>query len=157
MNAPLVISPFPVIWFGWVCCCTHPQWMTGNGQLTRGVFMVNDCLRNPHFRCLFVTIADFGPANVIFGKSIRGSLFYYCRIYQNKGFCIMWTNLIKIFLLPWSRSYQNYCFSVQNSLSLRIALLKKQITLLTLRHTLVAFINRQKYCLNIFLFRNKKW
>ena len=50
MNALLVSYPFPVIRFGWVCCCTHPQGMTGNGQLTRGTFMINDFLRNPHFR-----------------------------------------------------------------------------------------------------------
>ena len=26
-------SPFQVIAFGWVCCCTHPKVMTGNGKL----------------------------------------------------------------------------------------------------------------------------
>ena len=49
LNAPLVSCPFPVIRFGWVCCCTHPKRMTGNGQLTRGAFGINDLLRNPHF------------------------------------------------------------------------------------------------------------
>ena len=49
MNAPLVSCPFPVIRFGWVCCCTHPKRMTGNGQLTRCAFRINDLLRNPHF------------------------------------------------------------------------------------------------------------
>ena len=29
----------------------HPKRMTGNGQLTRGAFIINDSLRNPHFRC----------------------------------------------------------------------------------------------------------
>ena len=52
MNAPLVNCTFPVITFGWVCCCTHPKVMTGNGQLTRGAFMINDFLRNLHFRCI---------------------------------------------------------------------------------------------------------
>ena len=28
---------------------THPEVMTGNGQLTRGAFIINDFLRNPHF------------------------------------------------------------------------------------------------------------
>ena len=50
MNAPLVSCPFPVIRFGWVCCYIHPQRMTENGQLTRGAFITNDCLRNLHFR-----------------------------------------------------------------------------------------------------------
>ena len=49
MNAPLVSCPLPVIRFGWVCCCTHPRRMTGNGQLRRGAFKIDDCLRNPHF------------------------------------------------------------------------------------------------------------
>ena len=49
LNAPLVSCPFPVIRFGWVCCCTHPKRMTGNGQLTRGAFGINDLLRNPQF------------------------------------------------------------------------------------------------------------
>ena len=46
MNAPLVSCPLPVITFG---CCTYPKVMTGNGQLTRGAFIINDFLRNPHF------------------------------------------------------------------------------------------------------------
>ena len=49
MNAPLIGCPFPFIRFGWVFCCIHPQRMTGNEQLTRGAFIINDCLRNPHF------------------------------------------------------------------------------------------------------------
>ena len=52
MNAPLVSCPFPFIRFGWVCCCTHPKQMTVNGQLTRGAFIINDFLRNPHFNKL---------------------------------------------------------------------------------------------------------
>ena len=50
MNACLVSCPFPVIHFWWVCCCTHPKRMTGNGQLTRGAFIINDFLRNPDFK-----------------------------------------------------------------------------------------------------------
>ena len=49
MNAFLVSCPFLVITFGWVQQQTHPKVMTGNGQLTRGAFMMNDFLRNPHF------------------------------------------------------------------------------------------------------------
>ena len=49
LNAPLVSCPFPVIHFGWVCCCTYPKRMTGNGQLTTGAFRINVLLRNPHF------------------------------------------------------------------------------------------------------------
>ena len=52
MNAPLVCCPFPVIHFGWVQQQTHPKRMTGNGQLTRSAFIINDVndfLRNPHF------------------------------------------------------------------------------------------------------------
>ena len=51
MNAPLVSCPFPVIRFGWVQLQqqTHPKWMSGNGQLTKGAFIINDFLRNPHF------------------------------------------------------------------------------------------------------------
>ena len=30
----------------------RPKVMTGNGQLTRGPFMINDFLRNPHFKRL---------------------------------------------------------------------------------------------------------
>ena len=30
LNAPLVSCPIPVIRFGWVCCCTHPERMTAN-------------------------------------------------------------------------------------------------------------------------------
>ena len=52
MNVPLVSCPFPVLTFRWVCCCTHPKVMTGNGQLTRGAFIINDFLRNPHFSLL---------------------------------------------------------------------------------------------------------
>ena len=51
MNESSVSCPFPVIIFGWVCCCTRPERMTENGQLTRGEFIINDSLRNPHFRC----------------------------------------------------------------------------------------------------------
>ena len=50
MDAPLVSCPFPVIRFEWVQQQTHPKRMTGNGQLTRGAFRINDLLRNPHFR-----------------------------------------------------------------------------------------------------------
>ena len=42
MNAPLVSCPFPVIVFGCVQQQTHPKVMTGNGQLTRGAFIIND-------------------------------------------------------------------------------------------------------------------
>jgi hypothetical protein len=49
MNSPLVSCPFPVIPFGWMQQLTHPKVMTGNGQLTRGTFIINDFLRNPHF------------------------------------------------------------------------------------------------------------
>ena len=49
MNEPLVSCPFPVINFWWVCCCTHPKVTTENGQMTRGAFIINDFLRNPHF------------------------------------------------------------------------------------------------------------
>ena len=50
MNAPLVSCPFPVITLGWVRQQTHPKGMTGNGQLTKGAFIIiSDCLRNPHF------------------------------------------------------------------------------------------------------------
>ena len=38
---------FQVITFGWICCCIHPKVTTG--QLTRGAFIINDFLRNPHF------------------------------------------------------------------------------------------------------------
>ena len=31
------------------CKQTHPKRMTGNGQLTRGAFRINDLLRNPNF------------------------------------------------------------------------------------------------------------
>ena len=31
--------------------------MTGNGQLTRGAFIINDLLRNPHI-CEFVRVQD---------------------------------------------------------------------------------------------------
>ena len=34
---------------GWVSCCTHPKVITGNGQLTRSVFIIIDFLRNLHF------------------------------------------------------------------------------------------------------------
>ena len=30
--------------------CTHPKVMTANGQLTRGTFIINDFLWNPHFK-----------------------------------------------------------------------------------------------------------
>ena len=49
MNAPLASCPFPVITFGWVQQQTHPKVMTGNGQLTRGAFIINEFLKNPHF------------------------------------------------------------------------------------------------------------
>ena len=47
MNAP---CPFPVITFGRVQQPTHQKVMTGDGQLTRCAFIINDFLRNPHFR-----------------------------------------------------------------------------------------------------------
>ena len=58
MNAPLV-SCFQVILFWRVCCCTHPKRITGNGHLTRGAFIINDLLRNPHFsdEC-FLTVGN---------------------------------------------------------------------------------------------------
>ena len=30
----------------------HPNVMTGNGQLKRGAFIINDFLRNPYFKSL---------------------------------------------------------------------------------------------------------
>ena len=42
------VNKQPTTTFGWVCCCTHPKVMTGNGQLTCGAFIINDFLRNPH-------------------------------------------------------------------------------------------------------------
>ena len=51
MNAPLVRCPFQVITIRWVQQQTHPKVMTGNGQLTRGAFIINDFLRNLHFSC----------------------------------------------------------------------------------------------------------
>ena len=48
LNATLFSCPFQFIRFGWVCC-NHPKRMTGNGQLTRGAFRINDLLRNPYF------------------------------------------------------------------------------------------------------------
>ena len=44
MNAPLVSCPFAVITFGWVQQQTYPKVMTGNGQLTRGAFIINEFL-----------------------------------------------------------------------------------------------------------------
>ena len=49
LNAPLISCPIPVIRFGWVCCCTHPERMNRIGQLTRGAFRINDLLWNPYF------------------------------------------------------------------------------------------------------------
>ena len=49
LNAPLASCPIPVIRFGRVCCCTHPEWMTGIGQRTRGAFRIKDLLWNPYF------------------------------------------------------------------------------------------------------------
>ena len=40
MNAPLVSCPFPVIKICWVPYCTRLTLMTGNGQLTRGAFVM---------------------------------------------------------------------------------------------------------------------
>jgi hypothetical protein len=60
MNAPLVSCPFPVITFGRGQQQTHPKVMTGNGQLTRGAFIINYFLRNPHFRIILkVTHREF--------------------------------------------------------------------------------------------------
>ena len=59
MNAPLVSCPFPVITFGWVQQQTHPKVMTGNGQLTRGAFIINDFFRNPHFKWWLNSIGIF--------------------------------------------------------------------------------------------------
>ena len=33
----------------WMRQQTHPKWMTGNGQLIRDAFRINDLLRNPYF------------------------------------------------------------------------------------------------------------
>ena len=65
MNAPLVVScPFPVVRFGWVCCYTHPQRLTGNGQLTRGASIINDCFRNPHFSKVNILFHGNSDGNV---------------------------------------------------------------------------------------------
>ena len=40
---------------------THPKVMTGNGQLTRGAFIINDFLRNPHFSNITSTITSTEP------------------------------------------------------------------------------------------------
>ena len=45
----LSVTHFQSSNFGWVCCCTHPIVMSGNGQLTRGAFIIYHFLRNPHF------------------------------------------------------------------------------------------------------------
>ena len=45
-----VYLPFLRSHLSFICCCTHPKVMTGNGQLTRGAFIINDFLRNPHFK-----------------------------------------------------------------------------------------------------------
>ena len=49
------VGQFPVIHFGWVQRQTHPKWMTGIGQLTRGAFRVKDLLWNPHFNWIFAS------------------------------------------------------------------------------------------------------
>ena len=48
LNAPLVSCQIPVIRFGWVCCCIHPERMTGNGQLTSCAFRIIYLLWNPY-------------------------------------------------------------------------------------------------------------
>ena len=63
MNAPLVSCPFPVITFKWVQQQTHPKVMTGNGQLTRGALIVNDFLRNSHFKGQLISICLFWGFN----------------------------------------------------------------------------------------------
>ena len=46
MNAPLVSCPFPVITFGWVCCCTHPKVILVRTFLGQAViFLLNICKR----------------------------------------------------------------------------------------------------------------
>jgi hypothetical protein len=40
-------------------CYTYPNVMTGNGQLTRGAFIKNDFLRNPHFKLNFYDQIDY--------------------------------------------------------------------------------------------------
>ena len=77
MNAP---CPFPVITFGRVQQPTHQKVMTGDGQLTRGAFIINDFLRNPHYRAhktpiLHTTINLFVlPTSDIFEIDICRSL-----------------------------------------------------------------------------------
>ena len=51
MNAPLVSSHFQSSLLGGfaVAPTQRPKVMAGNGQLTRGAFIINDFLKNPHF------------------------------------------------------------------------------------------------------------
>ena len=44
-----VIWTFPIITFGWVCSCSYPKVMTGNGQQTKVHSWLNDFLRNLYF------------------------------------------------------------------------------------------------------------
>ena len=77
LNAPLISCPIRVISSGWVQQQTHPKWMTGIGQLTKGAFRIKDLLWNPHFtyhilkhyRWQFLKLLPYAPFMI--HKSLR--------------------------------------------------------------------------------------
>ena len=58
---------------------SHPKVITGNGQLTKGAFIINDFLRNPHFmqaqkHVTFTRITKLPTEDVLTYAHVIGSL-----------------------------------------------------------------------------------
>ena len=119
INAPLVSCPFPVITFGLVQQQTHPKVMTGNGQLTRGAFIINDFVRNPHFSRWFFIVSTIKNKRRNFSSFLLESFLWYS--FQKIYLCndIVWelksdisSSIIKSNLS--SKNKENYHHNVQS-------------------------------------------
>ena len=104
LNAPLVSCPNLVLHFRWVCCCTHPEGMTGTGQLTRGAFRINDLLWNPYFRIQFAA-----TINILknFSKKVYAPSYIWGKpTKMTRGFNSIWVLSKKIMV---RRRHGNMC------------------------------------------------
>ena len=85
INEPLVSCPISVFCFDLFMSCTHPKWMNGIGQMTKGAFRINDFLWNPYFRWSTMESQHFE------------NLLLYHQVWTQKETCYC----VEIIKIPW--------------------------------------------------------
>ena len=85
LNAPLVSCPISVFCFDLFMSCTHPKWMNGIGQMTKGAFRINHLLWNPYFRWSTMESQHFE------------NLLLYHQVWTQKETCYC----VEIIKIPW--------------------------------------------------------